>query len=51
MRVSAKSHFLYHRVLGANNSLTGYSGGINNKIALLENENIKFAQKVLEILI
>lgn len=34
-----------HRVLGANNSLTGYSGGINNKIALLENENIKFAQK------
>lgn len=34
-----------HRVLGANNSLTGYGGGINNKIALLENENIKYAQK------
>lgn len=34
-----------HRVLGAKNSLTSYSGGINNKIALLENENIKFAQK------
>lgn len=29
-----------HRVLGANNNLTGYGGGINNKIALLENENI-----------
>lgn len=34
-----------HRVLGANNNLTGYGGGINNKIALLENENIKYAQK------
>lgn len=27
-----------HRVVGANGSLTGYSGGIQNKIALLEHE-------------
>lgn len=29
-----------HRVVGKNNSLTGYGGGINNKIHLLKNENI-----------
>lgn len=29
-----------HRVVGKNNSLTGYGGGINNKIYLLKNENI-----------
>lgn len=27
-----------HRVMGANGSLTGYGGGIKNKISLLENE-------------
>ena len=27
-----------HRVIGANGNLTGYSGGIKNKIALLKNE-------------
>ena len=29
-----------HRVIGANNNLVGYSGGINNKIKLLEIEHI-----------
>ncbi|AEV70224.1 methylated-DNA--[protein]-cysteine S-methyltransferase [Acetivibrio clariflavus] len=28
-----------HRVVGANSSLTGYGGGINNKVALLRHEN------------
>ena len=28
-----------HRVVGSNSSLTGYGGGINNKIALLKHEN------------
>jgi methylated-DNA-[protein]-cysteine S-methyltransferase len=27
-----------HRVMGANGKLTGYGGGINNKIALLLHE-------------
>ena len=27
-----------HRVVGSNGSLTGYGGGINNKIALLTHE-------------
>ena len=27
-----------HRVMGANNKITGYGGGINNKIKLLEKE-------------
>ena len=27
-----------HRVVGANGALTGYGGGIENKIALLKNE-------------
>ena len=31
-----------HRVLGANKSLTGYGGGIKNKIALLKLEGIEF---------
>lgn len=29
-----------HRVVGTNGSLTGYGGGIKNKVALLENEKI-----------
>ena len=29
-----------HRVIGCNNKLTGYSGGINNKIKLLKHEGI-----------
>ena len=29
-----------HRVIGANNKLTGYNGGIENKIALLRLEGI-----------
>ena len=29
-----------HRVIGANNNLVGYGGGINNKIKLLETEHI-----------
>ena len=29
-----------HRVVGSNNSLTGYGGGIKNKIALLANEGV-----------
>lgn len=28
-----------HRVIGANGSLTGYGGGIKNKVALLKHEN------------
>lgn len=31
-----------HRVLGSGRKLTGYSGGINNKIILLNRENIDF---------
>ena len=30
-----------HRVIGKNNSLTGYGGGMNNKVNLLKNENIE----------
>ena len=29
-----------HRVMGTNNKITGYGGGINNKIKLLEKEGI-----------
>ena len=29
-----------HRVMGANGKLTGYGGGIKNKIALLQHEGI-----------
>lgn len=32
-----------HRVLGAGKKLTGYSGGIHNKIGLLNIEGIKYA--------
>lgn len=31
-----------HRVIGANGSLVGYGGGLNNKIALLRHENAKY---------
>ena len=31
-----------HRVLGANNAITGYGGGISNKIALLNLEKIPY---------
>lgn len=31
-----------HRVLGASGKLTGYGGGIQNKIELLKHENIKY---------
>ncbi len=33
-----------HRVVGANNNLVGYGGGINNKIKLLELEGIDFSK-------
>lgn len=33
-----------HRVLGANGKLTGYGGGINNKISLLKLEKIRFSE-------
>ncbi len=33
-----------HRVVGANGSLTGYAGGIDKKITLLEHEGIDMSQ-------
>lgn len=33
-----------HRVVGTNNSLTGYGGGINNKLKLLELEGIDISK-------
>lgn len=33
-----------HRVVGANNNLVGYGGGINNKIKLLELEGIEISK-------
>lgn len=33
-----------HRVVGTNNSLTGYGGGINNKLKLLEIEGIDISK-------
>ena len=33
-----------HRVLGKNNKITGYAGGIDKKIKLLQLENIKFKE-------
>jgi len=33
-----------HRVVGANGSLTGYAGGIDKKIKLLEHENVDMSQ-------
>ncbi len=35
-----------HRVMGSGGQLTGYGGGINNKIALLELEGIDFQRDV-----
>ena len=32
-----------HRVLGSNKSLTGYAGGIDKKIKLLELENVELS--------
>ena len=33
-----------HRVVGANGNLTGYGGGMNNKIALLKNEGVDMSK-------
>lgn len=33
-----------HRVVGTNNSLTGYGGGINNKLKLLELEGVDISK-------
>ncbi len=33
-----------HRVLGSNGSLTGYAGGLDKKIALLQLEGIHFTK-------
>lgn len=33
-----------HRVVGSNGSLTGYSGGIDKKIALLEHEGVELSK-------
>lgn len=33
-----------HRVVGANGNLTGYGGGMNNKIALLKNEGVDISK-------
>lgn len=33
-----------HRVVGANGSLTGYGGGINNKVELLKSEGIDMSK-------
>lgn len=38
-----------HRVLGANSSLTGYAGGIDRKIALLEIEKTSITSKTSTI--
>ena len=34
-----------HRVVGANGNLTGYGGGLDKKIFLLENEGIDLAKE------
>lgn len=39
-----------HRVVGANGSLTGYSGGIKNKVSLLMHEKMN-GKKVLNFII
>jgi methylated-DNA-[protein]-cysteine S-methyltransferase len=31
-----------HRVIGASGSLTGYAGGLDRKIALLQREGVAF---------
>lgn len=33
-----------HRVVGANGNLTGYAGGINTKIKLLEREKVDISR-------
>lgn len=33
-----------HRVVGANGNLTGYAGGIDKKIKLLEHEKVDMSQ-------
>ncbi len=33
-----------HRVVGANGNLTGYAGGINTKIKLLEHEKVDISR-------
>ena len=33
-----------HRVVGSNGSLTGYAGGIDKKIKLLEHENVDMSK-------
>lgn len=33
-----------HRVVGANGNLTGYAGGIDKKIKLLEHEKVDLSQ-------
>lgn len=38
-----------HRVVGSNGSLIGYGGGMNNKIALLENEGINVNRVKMKI--
>ena len=34
-----------HRVIGSNGNLTGYGGGLNNKIELLKEEGISLDKK------
>lgn len=34
-----------HRVIGSNGNLTGYGGGLNNKIELLKEEGISLNKK------
>lgn len=38
-----------HRVVGTNRSLTGYGGGMNNKISLLKNEGMNINEEKLKI--
>ena len=38
-----------HRVVGTNRSLTGYGGGMNNKISLLKLEGMNINEEKLKI--
>ena len=38
-----------HRVIGANGSLTGYGGGIKNKISLLESEGHDMSKFIIPV--
>jgi methylated-DNA-[protein]-cysteine S-methyltransferase len=38
-----------HRVLGADGALTGYGGGLDRKVALLELEGSRMAQRAFDI--